>query len=77
MFSTIPYDFDAYRETSQKLYDILSSYTRDIEAVSCDEALLDITEAVTNTGLAPSVIVQHVRSRIKDETGCNASAGKD
>ncbi|XP_076821488.1 DNA repair protein REV1-like isoform X2 [Clavelina lepadiformis] len=71
----IPYDFGAYRQASQKLYTVLTSYTKSIEAVSCDEALLDITHLVADTGLSPSTIVQHIRQKIKDETGCNASAG--
>ena len=75
MFRAIPYDFDAYRDTSQKLYDILSSYTLQIEAVSCDEALLDITGVVAKTEFTPSFIVEEMRKHIKEETGCDASAG--
>jgi len=74
-FRAIPYDFDAYRQTSQKLYDVLASYTLQIEAVSCDEALLDITDLVAKTGLAPTCIVQYMRKQVKEETGCDASAG--
>lgn len=73
----IPYDFDAYRHTSQTLYDVLISYTTHIEAVSCDEALLDISDLVAVTGLEPEVIVRHIRDKIKERTGCDASAGKD
>ena len=76
IFRAIPYDFEAYRQVSLKFYDILSSYTLQIEAVSCDEALLDITSVVANTGLSPSCVVEHMRRRIKQDTGCDASAGK-
>ena len=39
----VPYYFDDYRNVSQKFYEILSNFTCEIEAVSCDEALLDVT----------------------------------
>nr|CAB3265528.1 DNA repair protein REV1-like [Phallusia mammillata] len=71
----IPYDFEAYREASRKLYGILCSYTRTLEAVSCDEALLDVTQLILQTGVEPSTVAEHIRQRVKEETGCNASAG--
>lgn len=46
----VPYYFDEYRNVSQAFYEILSHFTCNIEAVSCDEALLDITQLV-ETGI--------------------------
>jgi nucleotidyltransferase/DNA polymerase involved in DNA repair len=40
----IPYEFDKYREASEKFYKILASHTLRIEAVSMDEAYLDLTD---------------------------------
>lgn len=42
----VPYEFDKYRAVSQKLYEILVSYSHEIEAVSCDEAYIDVTHAI-------------------------------
>ena len=42
----VPYYFEDYRHVSQMFYQILTEYTTEIEAVSCDEALLDITDIV-------------------------------
>lgn len=42
----VPYYFDEYRNVAQRFYALLGEYNIDVEAVSCDEALLDITELV-------------------------------
>ena len=42
----VPYQFEEYRQVSQKLYDILVSYSHEIEAVSCDEAYIDVSETL-------------------------------
>ena len=44
----VPYNFDEYRNVSQTFHEILSSFTCNIEAVSCDEALLDMSDLVEN-----------------------------
>ncbi len=43
----VPYKFESYRVVSQQFYEILASYTSEIEAVSCDEALLDISDLIS------------------------------
>ena len=45
----VPYYFESYRTVSQKFYEILASYTSEIEAVSCDEALLDISDLIQDS----------------------------
>ena len=45
----VPYQFESYRTVSQKFYEILASYTSAIEAVSCDEALLDVTDLLSES----------------------------
>ena len=45
----VPYQFDQYRQVSQRLYDILVTYSHEIEAVSCDEAYIDVSEALQGT----------------------------
>ncbi|XP_075056261.1 DNA repair protein REV1 isoform X2 [Mixophyes fleayi] len=71
----VPYDFDAYKEVSMTLYKTLASYTYDIEAVSCDEALVDITQILAETKLTPDEIANAIRAEIKGKTLCAASIG--
>ncbi|VDI54669.1 DNA repair protein REV1 [Mytilus galloprovincialis] len=72
---TIPYDFEGYNEVSRMLYDIVASYTHDIEAVSCDEMLVDCTDLLSDTGAEPLDFVTMLRQEIYQKTRCAASAG--
>uniref|UniRef100_A0A182SQ83 DNA repair protein REV1 n=1 Tax=Anopheles maculatus TaxID=74869 RepID=A0A182SQ83_9DIPT len=72
---TIPYDFDGYREVAHQLYDTIARYTLDIEAVSCDEMFVDLTELIQSTGIEVMEFVTYVRDRISSATGCACSAG--
>uniref|UniRef100_A0A182QM37 DNA repair protein REV1 n=1 Tax=Anopheles farauti TaxID=69004 RepID=A0A182QM37_9DIPT len=73
---TIPYDFEGYREVAHQLYDTIAQYTLDIEAVSCDEMFVDLTELLQATGLDVMEFVSYVRQQITTETGgCACSAG--
>ncbi|CAG2235935.1 REV1 [Mytilus edulis] len=72
---TIPYDFEGYNEVSRMLYDIVASYTHDIEAVSCDEMLVDCTDLLSDTGAEPLDFVTMLRQEIYQKTKCTASAG--
>ncbi|XP_058523504.1 DNA repair protein REV1 isoform X3 [Ochotona princeps] len=71
----VPYDFDAYKEVARTMYETLASYTHHIEAVSCDEALVDITEILAETKLTPDEFANAVRMEIKEQTKCSASVG--
>ncbi|XP_075836500.1 DNA repair protein REV1 isoform X1 [Microtus pennsylvanicus] len=71
----VPYDFHAYKEVAQAMYETLASYTHSIEAVSCDEALLDITDILAETKLTPDEFATALRMEIKDKTKCAASVG--
>ncbi|XP_055972700.1 DNA repair protein REV1 isoform X1 [Sorex fumeus] len=71
----VPYDFHAYKEVARRMYETLASYTHNIEAVSCDEALVDITEILAETRLTPDEFANAVRMEIKDQTKCSASVG--
>ncbi|XP_051882726.1 DNA repair protein REV1 isoform X2 [Pristis pectinata] len=71
----VSYNFKAYKEVASIMYETLASYTYDIEAVSCDEALVDITTICTETGLTPDEIATVIRSEIKEKTRCTASVG--
>eukprot|EP00794_Sanderia_malayensis_P015420 gene15420-16993_t len=70
----VPYNFESYREVSQKFYEVLASFTNEIEAVSCDEALLDISNLISQDTSALDLAKQ-IRNRIFESTNCKASAG--
>ncbi|KAG8586852.1 hypothetical protein GDO81_005499 [Engystomops pustulosus] len=71
----VPYDFEAYKEVAITLYKTLASYTHDIEAVSCDEALVDITQVLVEAKLSPDEVASAIRAEIKEKTLCTASIG--
>ena len=51
------------------------SYTLDIEAVSCDEMLIDLTSLIADVGVHPLNFAQILRDEIFEKTKCTASAG--
>lgn len=71
----VPYDFQAYKEVAQTMYETLASYTHNIEAVSCDEALVDITEILSEMRLTSEELANAIRTEIKNKTKCPASIG--
>ncbi|XP_061925763.1 DNA repair protein REV1 [Entelurus aequoreus] len=72
---SVPYDFDAYKEVALTMYETLAGYTHDIEALSCDEVLLDASALVAELGINPEDLAKAIRADIKEKTGCCASVG--
>uniref|UniRef100_A0A1Q3EYU1 DNA repair protein REV1 n=1 Tax=Culex tarsalis TaxID=7177 RepID=A0A1Q3EYU1_CULTA len=72
---TIPYDFEGYKEVAFALYNTVAKYTLNIEAVSCDEMFVDLSELISSTGVDVMDFVSFVRAQIMQETGCPCSAG--
>ena len=74
---TIPYDFDSYQQVANTLYDTVAQYTLDIQAVSCDEMLVDLSDVLADcdTSISPEDFAAHLRSEIEELTDCNASVG--
>ena len=70
----IPYEFEKYQNVSYAFYETLLSFLPEIEAVSCDEAYLELTDYVTCASEACE-IVEQIREEIYDKTNCRASAG--
>lgn len=70
----VPYQFEEYRKVSQRLYDILMAYSHEIEAVSCDEAYIDVSETLEEDE-SPTQLAEKIRGEIKESTGCTASVG--
>ena len=70
----VPYEFDKYHEVSKEFYKILMSYSAAVEAVSCDEAYIELTDYVQSIEQAEKVI-REVRDEVQSSTGCTVSAG--
>ncbi|XP_036964867.1 DNA repair protein REV1 isoform X1 [Acanthopagrus latus] len=72
---SVPYDFEAYKEVALTMYETLASYTHDIEALSCDEVLIDASALIGELGVSPADLAGAIRADIKEKTGCCASVG--
>ncbi|OAE22001.1 hypothetical protein AXG93_4804s1060 [Marchantia polymorpha subsp. ruderalis] len=66
----VSYDFAGYEEVADKVYNILHRHCTKVEAVSCDEAFLDVTGHPDPIDLA-----SRIREEIYAATRCSASAG--
>ncbi|XP_059198985.1 DNA repair protein REV1 [Centropristis striata] len=72
---SVPYDFEAYKEVALTMYETLAGYTHDIEALSCDELLIDGSALLAELGINPEDLASAIRADIKEKTGCCASVG--
>ncbi|AJA45086.1 DNA polymerase-4 [Frischella perrara] len=70
----IPGRFPVYKEVSIQIHQIFKRYTDIIEAVSLDEAYLDVTNSSLFHGSA-TLIAQDIRQKIANELHLTASAG--
>jgi DNA polymerase-4 len=66
--------FEIYKAVSKQIREIFAEHTPIIEPLSLDEAYLDVTENLQGIPLARDIALA-IRSKIKQETGLNASAG--
>jgi DNA polymerase-4 len=66
--------FEAYRAVSAQLRGIFLEFTGLVEAISLDEAYLDVTASPAQRGSA-TLIAREVKRRILEETRLTASAG--
>jgi DNA polymerase IV len=66
--------FEVYKSISLQIREIFAEHTAIIEPLSLDEAYLDVTENIRGIPLARDVATA-IRSKIKEVTGLNASAG--
>lgn len=68
----VPYNFDAYEEVADQFYGTLHKHCNKVQALSCDEAFLDMTECLHDD---PEEVTLRIRNEIFDATKCTASAG--
>jgi DNA polymerase-4 len=66
--------FEVYKAISLQIREIFAEHTAIIEPLSLDEAYLDVTANIQSIPLARDVATA-IRSKIKEVTGLNASAG--
>lgn len=71
----IPYEFESYDEVSRLLYDVVASFTLDIEAISCDEMFADVTNVLQQASCSPNEFAEFLRKKIEEKTHCMASVG--
>ncbi|AWP13347.1 putative DNA repair protein REV1 [Scophthalmus maximus] len=72
---SVPYDFEAYKEVALTMYETLAGYTHDIEALSCDELLIDVSALLAELSINPEDLAKAIRADIREKTGCCASVG--
>ncbi|EIW85594.1 DNA repair protein [Coniophora puteana RWD-64-598 SS2] len=86
---TMPYEFEKYKQISLQFYTILMRYANDLQAVSVDEALVDVSTAVatlrgdlTRSGAPGSAtrdyakeLAETIRSKVRRLTDCEVSVG--
>jgi DNA polymerase-4 len=70
----IPPDHHAYRDASRRLMSLLGDVTPVLEAVSVDEAFLDVSGSVRRLGRPGQIAVQIKRS-VREELGLPATVG--
>ncbi|MBL4607038.1 MAG: DNA polymerase IV [Pseudomonadales bacterium] len=70
----VPPRFQVYREISQQLHDIFSTFTDFIEPLSLDEAYLDVSESQREQGSA-TLIARAITQEISHKLNLSASAG--
>ncbi len=70
----IPPDFRRYSRESEKIFAIYREITPLVQAVSIDEAYLDVTEHLGEWGTATAVATE-IRRRVREERGLTVSVG--
>lgn len=70
----LPLRMDRYKEMSERVFDIYRRFTPLVEALSIDEAFLDVTDSVRLFGPPPD-IAKKIRTSVREETGLTVSAG--
>src|ERR1700674_916453 len=70
----VPPDFRRYRQESEKIFAIYREYTPLVQAVSIDEAYLDVTAYLGRFGSATS-LAREIRRRVAEERRLTVSVG--
>ncbi|KAM3179012.1 hypothetical protein ACTXT7_001411 [Hymenolepis weldensis] len=79
----VPYEFDAFFSVAEDLYKTVAKFCLQIEAVSCDEMFVDVTDLlkVRSTSednvqlINPFILGAVLRRQVKEATWCTATCG--
>src|SRR5262249_16137142 len=66
--------FDRYQEVSSTIMEVFSNFSPEVEALSLDEAFLDMTGSEQLFG-EPESMGRRLKSAVRDATGLTASVG--
>ncbi|KAI0046939.1 DNA repair protein [Auriscalpium vulgare] len=86
---TMPYEFEKYKQLSLKFYTILMTHADDLQAVSVDEALIEVTSSVAQMKVIrlddaddldeeedpARQLAETIRAQVKETTSCEVSIG--
>jgi DNA polymerase-4 len=70
----LPPDFRRYQRESEKIFAIYRDFTPLVQAVSIDEAYLDVSRHLGEAGSA-TALAREIRRRVKEERGLTVSVG--
>jgi DNA polymerase-4 len=70
----IPPDFRRYSRESEKIFAIYHEFTPLVQAVSIDEAYLDVSDHLGEAGSA-TALAKEIRRRVREERGLTVSVG--
>ncbi|KAI9483799.1 MAG: hypothetical protein EXX96DRAFT_537104 [Benjaminiella poitrasii] len=70
----IPYEFEKYKAISKIFYNIVFQYADEMQAVSVDEALLEVGSYITVDDQKETLAIE-IRNKILQATGCEVSVG--
>jgi DNA polymerase-4 len=70
----LPVRMERYKEASDRVFEIFRRFTPLVEALSIDEAFLDVTASVRLFG-TPGEIAKKIKDAVRNETGLTVSAG--
>lgn len=70
----VPPRFDRYQEVSSTIMEVFSNFSPEVEALSLDEAFLDMTGSEQLFG-EPESMGRRLKSAVRDATGLTASVG--
>ncbi|KAJ3256958.1 deoxycytidyl transferase [Boothiomyces macroporosus] len=72
----LPYDFEEIKQCTTELYNVLYENSDYMQAISCDEAVIDVSTVIKDHTPESSLeYAEFLRTEIKAKTGCNASVG--
>ena len=71
----VPPHFELYKTLSQAFFNIVSSYSKNLEVASIDECYVDMTEYIQINNITPMIAAKRVQSDILTQVGLSCSIG--